>query len=348
MNKKQKRHNQIFNYIKNENKVSNSDILFFLEDWIDRKTLQRDLKEMIERKIISQGWSARSIFYFVSEENKIFEEINVESYFKKKYEQRDIQKSFNFEVFENLSNNLFTKEETDKLEGLQAEFIKHISSYDSQTLINKEYERIMIEFSWKSSAIEWNTYSLLNTEALIRENIRDETKTDEETQMILNHKDAFNESIQNKESFSELKIGDLSHIHSVLIKKLDVARNIRKHAVWITWTNYRPLDNEFQIKEALENLIDLINSKELFFEKAFLALILLSYIQAFEDWNKRTARMFSNAILLANNSIPLSYRIVDIVEYKKASILFYELNNISYFKKIFIEQFEDSVNNYFK
>jgi len=58
--------------------------------------------------------------------------------------------------------------------------------------------------------------------------------------------------------------------------------------------------------------------------------------------------MISNAILLANNSIPLSYRIVDTEEYIKAMILFYELNNVSYCKKIFIEQFEDAVNNYFK
>lgn len=38
--------------------------------------------------------------------------------------------------------------------------------------------------------------------------------------------------------------------------------------------------------------------------------------------------MSSNAILLANNSITLSYRIVDIIEYKKVSILFYEIKNI--------------------
>ena len=57
--------------------------------------------------------------------------------------------------------------------------------------------------------------------------------------------------------------------------------------------------------------------------------------------------IISNAILLAHNSIPLSYRIVNVKEYKKASLLFYEINNVSYFKKIFIEQFEDAVNNYF-
>jgi len=92
----------------------------------------------------------------------------------------------------------------------------------------------------------------------------------------------------------------------------------------------------------------LINKKTSFFEKAFMVLLLVSYIQAFEDGNKRTARMLSNAILLAHNSIPLSYRIVDVVEYKKASLLFYEINNLSYFKKIFIEQIEDAVNNYFQ
>ena len=132
-----------------------------------------------------------------------------------------------------------------------------------------------------------------------------------------------------------------------MTKKLWITSNIRKNIVWITWTQYKPLDNEFQIKEALENMVELINFKQNLFEKSFLILLLISYIQGFEDWNKRTARMLTNSILLANNVIPLSYRWVDIIEYKKATILFYELNNITYFKKIFIEQFEDSVKNYF-
>ena len=35
------------------------------------------------------------------------------------------------------------------------------------------------------------------------------------------------------------------------------------------------------------------------------------------------------------------------IEYKKACILFYEKNSISYFKKIFIKKFEFAVKNYF-
>jgi hypothetical protein len=54
----------------------------------------------------------------------------------------------------------------------------------------------------------------------LKENIKDETKTSEETQMILNHKDAFNETLINLEKFQELKISDIEYLHYILTKKL--------------------------------------------------------------------------------------------------------------------------------
>jgi len=328
--------------------VSLSDILSFLSVDIDRKTLQRDLKELGEKFLIYKKGTGKSTVYSLSESFKILEEVDIQKYFETPYLKREVRESFNFEIFSILENDIFTAEEKEKLENLQREFVRNFSKYDSQTLINKEFERIMIEFSWKSSAIEGNTYSLLGTEALIKNNVIGEGKTKEETQMILNHKDAFNEAIQNRERFIKLRSADVEYIHSVLTKKLGIAKNIRKAGVGITGTKYRPLDNEPQIKEALQNMVDLINKKESFFEKAFLISILIAYIQIFEDGNKRTSRMISNAILLARHSIPLSYRIVDVEEYQKAVILFYEINNLAYFKQIFIDQFEDAVSNYFR
>ena len=99
--------------------------------------------------------------------------------------------------------------------------------------------------------------------------------------------------------------------------------------------------------KALENSCRLINGKENIFEKALLALVLLSYIQPFSDGNKRTARITSNAILIANKYCPISFRSVDSVDYKKAMLIFYEQNNISAFKKIFIDQFAFAVQTYF-
>jgi Fic family protein len=76
-------------------------------------------------------------------------------------------------------------------------------------------------------------------------------------------------------------------------------------------------------------------------------LVLISYIQAFADGNKRTARIISNAILLNNKFCPISFRTIDSVEYKKAMLIFYEKNNINPFKQIFIQQFEFAVKTYF-
>ena len=91
----------------------------------------------------------------------------------------------------------------------------------------------------------------------------------------------------------------------------------------------------------------LINSKYNIFEKALLTLLLLSYIQPFLDGNKRTARITSNAILIANDYCPLSFRSIDSMDYKKAMLIFYEQNNLYAFKQIFIEQFEFAVKEYF-
>jgi Fic family protein len=139
----------------------------------------------------------------------------------------------------------------------------------------------------------------------------------------------------------------IEEIHKMLVADLGVTENLRSVAVGITGTNYKPLDNVCQIAEALDAMITLINEKEDFFEKAFLALVLLAYIQPFEDGNKRTARTVSNAVLFAHGTTPLSYRAASEVEYKKANLIFYETNNLAWLKDIFIKQFTFAVEKYF-
>lgn len=208
-------------------------------------------------------------------------------------------------------------------------------------------ERLGIDLSWKSSQIEGNTYSLLETERLLRESKTADGKTQEEATMLLNHKYALRFILDNPDYLQELTLSHIEDIHSLLTQGLSVDKGIRHRRVGITGTNYRPLDNEFQIREAMRDSCDLINSKNDVFEKALLALVLISYIQAFSDGNKRTARITSNAILIANGYCPLSFRSVDSIDYKKAMLIFYEQNNLYAFKRIFIEQFEFAVNEYF-
>jgi hypothetical protein len=50
---------------------------------------------------------------------------------------------------------------------------------------------------------------------------------------------------------------------------------------------------------------------------------------------------------MSDNRCPLSYRSVSPSEYKKAMLLFYELNNITAFRKILLSQYQFAVENYF-
>ena len=97
----------------------------------------------------------------------------------------------------------------------------------------------------------------------------------------------------------------------------------------------------------MNTLCALVNQSVHPIEKALIAVLMISYIQPFEDGNKRASRILGNALLLAYNCCPLSYRSVDEVEYKKGILLFYEQNNLSYFKTIFIDQFRQAITKYF-
>ena len=347
-----KRQELILDHIANENSTfSIADIFAFVkkeEGEISRITVIRDMGLLTDEGLLSREGAGRAVRYRISAQYNLLKKIDVQKYFDVPQDDRAIRKQFNHGIFALLSENIFTDNEQKHLLSLHAEFQKHLRNIGSDTIIKKEFERIMIEFSWKSSQIEGNTYSLLDTEALIKDNMKAEGKTEEETQMILNHKNAFNFIMENRDEFAILSRAKIEHVHSLLVENLHVTRNLRKFPVGITGTNYRPLDNQFQIAEALSEMIDLINIKKDFFEKSFLSLALLSYIQAFEDGNKRTARLISNALLLAYDSAPISYRAVSEIEYKKANILFYEQNNISYFKQVFISQYEFAVRNYFQ
>jgi len=75
---------------------------------------------------------------------------------------------------------------------------------------------------------------------------------------------------------------------------------------------------------------------------------MISYIQPFEDGNKRTARLLGNAILASENYCMLSYRNVFVSQYKEATMLFYEQNSALLFKELFVEQFLFACDNYFR
>lgn len=311
-------------------------------------TVKRLLSAAVKEGNIETVGRGPSTKYRLTPQAHVTMPLDLATYFDKDIDERVVQESFNFELIREVlpKVEIFTKEELSVLFAAQKEFEKNtVGMTDLE--YHKEMERLGVDLSWKSSQIEGNTYSLLETERLLKDKQTASGKTKEEAIMLLNHKDALDFVLDVPDYLKELSVHRIEDIHSILSKELGVDRNIRHRRVGITGTNYRPLDNEFQIREALEDTCTLVNGKDNVFEKALLTLVLLSYIQAFVDGNKRTARITSNAILIANGYCPISFRTVDSIDYKKAVLMFYEQNNIAAFKKIFIEQFLFAVKTYF-
>ena len=343
-----KKESEILQFLHFHPESSRNDIETGLNLTESPATLKRMLASLVEKGDVDVVGQGRATRYSISAKAQVTMKIDIETYFKKETDERVVQSGFNFALINEIlpKVEIFTSEEMERLNALQNQFKQNLQGI-SDTEYRKEMERLGIDLSWKSSQIEGNTYSLLETEKLLKEKQTASGKTKEEAVMLLNHKDALDFILDNPDYLKQLNIRRIEDIHSLLVKELDVDKGIRKRRVGITGTNYRPLDNEFQIREALEDSCRLINAKENVFEKAILALVLLSYIQAFADGNKRTARITSNAILIANNYCPISFRTVDSIDYKKAMLIFFEQNNISAFKQIFIEQFAFAVEQYF-
>lgn len=339
---------EILQFLHYNPETSRAEIGLALTETTSPATLKRLIADGVSKghiEVVGRGPATR---YRLSPQAHVTMELDIDTYFDKDVDEREVQKTFNFELINEILPrvDLFTKEELKQLDGAQAMFRQHLSEMTDPEY-RKEMERLGIDLSWKSSQIEGNTYSLLETERLLKEKQTASGKTKEEAVMLLNHKDALDFILDVPDYLKDLTVARMEEIHALLTKELGVERNIRHRRVGITGTNYTPLDNEFQIREALEDTVRLINSKSNIFEKALLALVLLSYIQAFTDGNKRTARIVSNGILIANGYCPISFRTVDSIDYKKAMLMFYEQNNIAAFKRIFIDQFLFAVKTYF-
>ena len=338
----------ILEYLSQDALLSSKEIHEGVKQIAAYATVKRTLQKLIAEGLIYSKGNGKGTKYHLSPAYFVIAPIDLETYFSKEIDERQIRSEFYLNLIDEVlsSTQLFSEAEVERLNSLQSVFKQNTSNLRVEEF-NREFERLAIDLSWKSSQIEGNTYSLLETEQLLQEKQTAAGKTKDEATMLLNHKEVLDFILSNKNYVKPLTISRIEDLHSVLIKELKVGRNIRKRRVGISGTNYKPMDNEFQIREALQSMCNLVNSTSNVFEKALLALILISYIQPFEDGNKRTARIISNAILMNESYCPISFRTVDSIDYKKAMLVFYEQNNITPFKRIFIDQFEFAVKTYF-
>jgi len=314
-------------------------------DKISLITIKRALSAMAASGLLVVSGSGPSISYEVSARGRLFTPIDAEEYCIVEPDKRFGLSRYNVELFQAVPADIFEESESKVLNAATAEYKKRTKNI-SAVVQKKELERLVIELAWKSSKIEGNTYTLLDTERLIFKNQEAAGHDKKEARMILNHKEAFTFIRQNLSFFCNLTRANLEKLHAVLVKDLSVDLGLRKKPVGVVGSKYQPLDNGYQIEEAVKELSKIISTQNTPYAKALLALVGISYIQPFEDGNKRTARLMANALLISHGLAPLSYRSVDENEYREAMLVFYEINSLLPLKRIFIGQYEFAATNY--
>ena len=209
--------------------------------------------------------------------------------------------------------------------------------------------RLLIDLSWNSSRLEGNTYSLLETQRLIELGETAAGKEAAEAQMILNHKSAIEYIVDSTEE-EQTTSHEIYSIHALLSENLlgDPAASgrLRNIIVNIGGSTYVPLENPQLLHECFDLFVDKINRIADPFEQSLFSIIHLSYLQAFEDVNKRTARLVANIPMIKKNLKPLSFTEVDERAYVSAILGVYERNDISLIRDLYIWAYNRSSQRY--
>jgi Fic family protein len=222
-----------------------------------------------------------------------------------------------------VSEGLFGDDE----KAVVVKYQQFLTSLDS-TLLARWRQKWLIEFAWKSSSIEGNTYSELETETLLLDKVEAAGKSHQEALMIVNHQKAYDFILGNKTDFKVISTSRILKLHELLVEGLDVSFGLRTAAVRISGSKYIPLSHSQQLDENLGRVITGINSIKDPLGKALAAILLISYLQPFADGNKRTARVLANAILENYNYPPITLASIEPTRYRRACIAFYEMTDI--------------------
>lgn len=213
------RQKAIINILAEVNKLSRQQIAERLMSFypVSKPTLARDLKLLLDNKYILASGKGPTTVYRSVASHPLLKNIDLNQYFSLEPDQRtNARTSFNFDIFASLHDLIFPQEQ-EELKAIFRSFGKTSKELD-QTILRRELERFMIELSWKSSKIEGNTYTLLETETLLKEGQEAQGHPKQEALMILNHKDAFKTILAHRDNFRKISFNNITELHNVLTK----------------------------------------------------------------------------------------------------------------------------------
>ena len=210
-------------------------------------------------------------------------------------------------------------------------------------------EKIALEWTYHSNAIEGNTLTLKETKVAL-EGITIGGKSVKEHLEAINHNEAVQylyQMIRNKEKISEWQI---KQIHALILKNIDAknAGTYRKENVLISGAEHTPLDYTI-VPEKMQNMIkdyqDTWSTLHPVERSARLHIAFVK-IHPFVDGNGRTARLVHNFELMKKGFSPIVIKKENRLEYYNALDKAHTTGNTEDFMKLIADCLNKSLDLY--
>ena len=211
-------------------------------------------------------------------------------------------------------------------------------------LKSSDIRELAVAWCYYSGKIEGNTYTYVETEALLKDGITSE-KRYEDAKMLKNLHNAFVGELEyiHKEGHQEtIDERTLLRLHSSLSTGLvsgEDSGQFRSRPVRISGTEYIPPRDIYEIRFKLSEVLYRQLEMENPLERAVYLHCNIARIQPFIDCNKRTARMVESIVMMNAGLIPVySSKDSDLLNYRKGLVSFYESENYNSYTDFFLDR----------
>jgi Fic family protein len=194
-------------------------------------------------------------------------------------------------------NELLSKEEKNTLKKIKEKY-----KNSPKSTFENRYEAFLAKFTYDSNAIEGNTLSLKETSYLLFKKRTPSGKSLREINEALNHKEAFDYILSNKEDVTKkfiCKIQDLVAKNTLREDVTELLGKYRTVMVFISGATFIPPDPE-EVPQEMANLLRWYGTNKKTLHPLILAAyfhVLFESIHPFIDGNGRTGRLLINFML---------------------------------------------------
>lgn len=219
----------------------------------------------------------------------------------------------------------------------------------SQSMTKQLRDKLVIEWTYNSNAIEGNTLTLSETKVVLENGLTIRGKSLKDHLETINHKDAI-EYIENLvEKNNELSEHDIKSIHHLILKEIETvnAGKYRNQNVFISGAKHVP-PTYMSVPYEMQKLIERYQNWKSLHPVIRAGLLHGEFVKIhpFIDGDGRTARLLLNFELILSGYPPIVIKTENRVDYYDALDKAHTTNNYTDFIKIIVDLVNESEDSY--